>query len=507
MKKQLRPSSGALLDIDSLEIADQYLSVANNVNTRKGFPSRIGGRRIAYPVSAGHAPNDPLHMRNLFLNTFNWWMLFGTNSIFGVEGGTPHDISKVAQQTVAGTSEWVSALLNGIPVFTNGKDPLMFWNGDGAVKAAAVTDWPVGTVCKAVATFRFHVFAMNISSGVGTFENKIMWSAAADPGALPSSWTPLISNEAGSAILADTPGRCVCGVPLHTQLLVYKPTSCYAVEYVGQPPLNIFTVKPTVRSTGALSPHTVIDLDTKHLVMGNDDIVLFDGQSVTSIAENRIKTFLANQIDETNAHNAFIIRDLAKREVWVCVPESGSTFATVAHVWDERRDTWVTRDLHQVRYGTTGFVSDTTVNTTWDADAGTWDVDATVWGGEDTSSTTSVVTSELNTMFIENTADPVSVTGRIARYDMIFDDDTMVKVTSRVWVEGSGPGLVGMQVRLGSRGSTDEDIEWGVFVARQKGGVPYEVTGRYISVEVQQTGVDAWTIDRITVEAQYNGSY
>jgi len=507
MKKQLRPSSGALLDIDSLEIADQYLSVANNVNTRKGFPSRIGGRRIAYPVSAGHAPNDPLHLRNLFLNTFNWWMMFGTNTIYGVEGGTPHNISKVGQQTVAGTSEWVSTLLNGIPVFTNGKDPLLFWNGDGAVAAAAVTDWPVGMVCKAVAAFRFHLFAMNISSGGGTFENKIMWSAAADPGALPSSWTPLISNEAGSAILADTPGRCICGVPLQTQLLVYKPTSCYAVEYAGQPPLNIFTVRPTVRSTGALSPHTVIDLDTKHLVMGNDDIVLFDGQTVTSIAENRIKTFLANQIDETNAHNAFIIRDLAKREVWVCVPESGSTFATVAHIWDERRDTWVTRDLNQVRYGTTGFVSDTTVNTTWDADAGAWDADASVWGGEDTSSTTSVVTAELNTTYMENTSDLVSVTGRIARYDLAFDDDTQVKTTKRVWVEGSGAGLVGMQVRLGSRGSTDEDITWGVFVTRQKGGVPYEVTGRYISVEVKQTGTDLWTVDRITVEAEYNGTY
>jgi hypothetical protein len=506
MKKILRPTNGAILDIDSLEIADQYLSVANNVNTRKGFPSRIGGRRIAYPVSAGHAPNDPLHLRNLFLNTFNWWMLFGTNTIYGVEGNTPHNITKTAQQTVAGTFEWVSALLNGIPVFTNGKDPLLFWNGDGAVLAAAVTGWPVGTVCKAVAAFRFHVFALNIQDGTGTFENKIMWSSAADPGALPDSWTPDITNEAGSAILADTPGRCVCGVPLQTQLLVYKPTSCYAVEYAGQPPLNIFTVRPLVRSTGALSPHCVVDLDTKHLVMGNDDIVLFDGQQVQSIADNRVKRFIANQIDETNAHNAFIIRDLSQREVWVCVPESGSTFATVAHVWDERRDTWVTRDLNQVRYGTTGFVSDTTINATWDATALLWDADANVWGGDDTSSTTSVVTVEPSTMFIENTANLVSVFGRVARYDMAFDDDTMVKVTKRVWVEGSG-NIEGMLVRLGSRASTEDDIAWGLLVPRQAGGTPYEVTGRYISVEVNQTGTAAWTVTRITVEAAYNGSF
>jgi hypothetical protein len=435
-------------------------------------------------------------------------MLFGTTTIYGVEGGSSHNITWPGQSPVVDTFEWSSALLNGIPVFTNGKDPLLFWNGDGAMAAATVPGWPVGTVCKAVAAFRFHVFALNIQNGSGTFENMIIWSDAAEPGALPASWTPGVANEAGSAILADTPGRCVGALPLQTQLLVYKPTSCYAVEYVGQPPLNIFTVRPTVRSTGLLSPHCLLDFGTQHLVMGNDDIVLFNGTNEPqSIAENRIKRFLASQIDETNANNAFMIRDISNREVWVCVPESGSTFATVAHIWDERRNTWVTRDLHQVRYGTIGFVADSTVDNTWNADADTWDSDLSVWGGDDTNSKTRVVLSEPSVLYVEDTADPVSVTGRIARYDLTFDDDTMVKVTSRVWVEGSGPGLLGMIFRLGSRADTEDDIAWGVFVTRQAGGTPYEVVGRYISIEIQQTGTDAWTVDRITIEADYNGSY
>lgn len=507
MKKTLRPSGGHILDIDSLQIADQFLSSAKNVNTRKGFPSRVGGRRVAYPVSAGGLPNDALHLRNVFLNTFNWWMSFGGSNIYAIQGGLSNNISRAAQAVVTNTFEWSSALLNGIPVFTNGKDPLSFWNGDGAVVANTVTGWPVGTVCKAVAAFRFHVFAMNISNASGTFENQLIWSDAAAPGALPASWAPAIGNEAGSAILADTPGRIVCGVPLQTQLMVYKPSSCYAVEYVGQPPLNIFTVRPTVRSTGALSPHCVLDWDTQHLVMGNDDIVMFDGLRVQSIAENRIKRFLATQIDETNAANAFMVRDISKREVWVCVPESGNTFATVAHIWDERRDTWVTRDLNQVRYGTTGFVKDTVVNNTWDADAAAWDSDLSPWGGDDTNSTTRIVLAEPSKMFVEDTPDLVSVAGSLARYDMSFDDDTLVKVTERVWIEGAGAGLAGMQFRLGSRASTDANIVWGPFATRQAGGTPYEVTGRYISLEIKQTGTDPWTVGRITIEANYNGSY
>lgn len=508
MRKVLRPSGGHILDIDAFEVADQFLTLANNVNTRKGYPSRIGGRRIAYPVNAGAAPNDPLHLLNIALNDFNWWMHFGADTIYGVEAGNMHDISYSGQQTVANTYEWVTALLNGIPVFTNGKDPLLYWDGDGGNAAAAVPDWPVGQVCKAVATFRFHVFAMNIDNSGGVFENLIVWSDAAEPGTLPASWTPAASNEAGSAILADTPGRCICGVPLGTQLMIYKPTSMYAMEYIGQQPDNIFSARPIVRSTGALSPHCVIEMG-RHLVVGNDDIVLTDGVNTVSIAENRIKTFLANQIDETNQQNAFVVRDINKREVWVCVPEAGNTFATVAHVWDERRDTWTTRSLNQVRHGTTGIVSDADVDTSWDSDSETWDSDSSVWNSSAVQGKTRVVIAEPNQIYVEDTSDLVSVTGRLIKQDLTFGDDTLSKVTSRVWIEGSGRGLTGMQFRLGARASTDEDspIAWGPYVTRKAGGTPYEVSGRYISIEIVQTGTVEWTVDRISIEAEFNGAY
>lgn len=503
MKKEIRPIGGHILDIDSMEIADTLLSLAHNVNTRKGFPSRQGGRRTCY----GAAPTDPRHLLNLFLNTFNWWMVFGTNKVYGVRAGVANDITPTVITAIANTFEWSSTLLNGIPVYTNGKDAAGFWNGNGATLCAPLTGWPVGQVCKAVVAFRFHIFALNVTNGGGAFENMVVWSDAAAPGALPTTWTPAASNEAGSTILADTPGRVVCGKPFSNQLFLYKPTSIYSAEYAGQQPTNIFTFRPVSRNVGTLSPHCVVDLDTQHFVVGNDDVVLFDGVRVQSIADNRIKKYLAGQVDDTNALNSFVIRDLSKREVWVCVPESGNTFATVAHVYDERRDTWTTRDMFQTRYGTTGLVQDAVVNDTWDADATTWDSDATAWDGGITNTKFQVVTAQVNQLYLEDTADLVAVLGRVAKYDMVFDDDTQLKLTSRVWVEGSGAGLVGMLVRLGARNSTDTAITWGPFVARASGGVPYEVNGRLISVEINQSTTDAWTVDRIQIEAVYNGPY
>jgi hypothetical protein len=377
----------------------------------------------------------------------------------------------------------------------------------GASIATPLANWPVGQVAKAVVSFRFHVFALNITNGSGTFDNMVVWSDATAPGAIPTVWAPSSSNEAGSAILADTPGRIITGRPLGNQLFLYKPSSIYLTEYVGQQPTNIFSLRPVNRNVGPLSTHCVVDLDTQHFIVGNEDVVLFDGVRVQSIADGRIKRYLASQIDDTNALNCFVVRDLSKREVWVCVPESGNTFATVAHVYDERRDDWTTRDLFQARYGTTGLVTDTAVNNTWDAGALTWDGDAAGWDGGVTASKQQVVIAQASQLYVEDTSDLTAVLGRVARYDLVFDDDQMLKLTTRVWVEGSGAGLVGMQVRLGARNSTDQNIKWGPFVARAAGGVGYEVGGRYISIEVNQSTTDAWTIDKLTIEAVYNGSY
>lgn len=508
--KTIRPSGGHILDIDPSEIAEQFLSLAKNVHTRKGFPSRVGGRRIAYPG----VPNDPLHLLNLELNTFNWWMLFGGNNIKAVEGTNFYDITFAGMQAVTDPYQWSATLLNGIPVFSNSKDVLLYWDGNGGNDALAIPGFPAATSAKFVVAFRFHLFALNIDGALpgaipGVYDNAIMWSDATDPGALPTIWTPGAGNEAGSAFLADTKGRCICGVPLNSQLMIYKNEAVYPVEYAGQQPDNIFTVRPANRSLGTLGPHTVVDLGDKHLVVGNDDVCLFDGINVKSIAENRVKTFLANSIDETYAQNSFVVRDLNKRETWVCVPEAGSRYATIAHIWDERRDTWVVRALNNVRHAVVGFVTDTVINSTWDADSQVWDADLSAWNEGSTGSITKVTVSEPNTLYVEDTTDVVAVTAIIAKYDLNFDDDAQSKLIKGVWIRGTGLGFSNVEFRLGSRGDTNNSITWQAWQPARNDGqltIP-EIDGRYVSIEIRTTGADLWTINRIIFDWKYNGPY
>lgn len=508
MPKQLhtlRPSGGHILDIDPAEIGDQFLTLARNVNTRKGFPSRRGSRRQCYPGLS----NDPYHILNLQLNSFNWWMLFGTNNIWAVEGSNFYDISFAGMQTITDPNEWSATLLNGIPVFSNGKDVLLYWDGNGGTDALSVPGFPAATSVKYVVAFRFHLFGLDVDGPAGHFDNQIIWSDATDPGALPTTWTPGPSNEAGSAILADTRGRLITGVPLNSQLMVYKKEAVYPVEYAGQQPDNIFTVRPANRSLGALGPHTVVDLGDRHLVVGNDDVCLFDGVNVKSIADNRVKTFIANSIDATYAENTFVVRDLNKRETWVCIPESGSRFATVAHIWDERRDTWVTRDLISVRHSTVGFATDSTPSSVWNSDAQPWDADLSSWNDDAAGAITRVVSAQESALWLEDVSDAEIVTGLIAKYDMHFGDDTQFKIINGVWIRGTGLDFANTEFRLGSRPDTNSSVTWQGWQPIRNDGqltIP-EIDGRYISIEVRCTSTAIWTIDRIAFEYKLNGPY
>ena len=503
MKKSLRPISGHILDISSMELSDQVLSLARNVHMRAGFPSRVRGRRVAYAGTP-----DAYHLLNFSLNSFNWWLVFGTSTIKAVETSNITDISIVAQTAIGNPYEWASTLLNGIPVFTNGKDAPHYWTGDALDDAIPLPGWPANTICKYIVAFRFHLFALDIDSPTGIFNNLILWSDATEPGAIPQTWTPAADNEAGSAFLADSPGRCVSGAPLGTQLMVYKPTSFHAIEYAGQQPDNIFVVRPVVRSTGLVSPHALKTIGTEQAVVGNDDVVLTDGLRTRSIADNRIKQALKNSIDETNKQNVFTIYDDHARELWVCVPESGSQFATIAHVWDQSRDNWVTRDLHATRYGTTGLVDDTAPSQLWDDDASTWDTDLSVWNETQTGLTPKVVVSDSDALYVEDVPESTIVDAILQRLDLAFDDESQIKVTTRVYIEGYGAGLETLFFRLGSRDSVDASILWGPYVQRQPGGREYEVSGRFISIEVtNNTSPEIWTVTRISIEAEYDGEF
>jgi len=55
-----------------------------------------------------------------------------------------------------------------------------------------------------------------------------------------------------------------------------------------------------------------------------------------------------------------------EKEIWVCVPESGATYATIALVWNWTNGNIGIRELDEVPFGAAGVIASN------DTDSGVW---------------------------------------------------------------------------------------------------------------------------------------
>jgi hypothetical protein len=490
-------------DTPTPEVGPQFYTSGANVLFRNGFATRVGGSRMAYAASAV----DPiLHVRNVRLGGNNYWVVAGEALTYAIGSGGETNITISGGLTsVSNPYEWASALLNGVPIFTNGADLLMYWDGNTANDFLALPDWPATTSCKSVATFKYHVFALDIDGPGGHFESQVKWSDAAEPGTVPASWTPAADNEAGDVELSDTPGPALLARTLAGSLLIYKRSAIYQADYVGG--TNIFSFRRALNNVGALTRRAVAELNGQHLVVTDGDIVLTDGVNVKSIGEARQKQFLFTNLDQDNYQNLFVAHYRSKGETWICFPESGSQFCTKALVYDSAHDAFGIRDLDEVAAADLGIVDDEAPSPAWDSDADAWDSDAEPWNASGfAAALDSFVTVAGNELTQHDSADAVELVANVGKYDLTFDEPERIKFVKRIHIRAS-QGFGTLLARVGGRMTPTDAITWSDEIALTE---PEQIAnvvalGRYISVELRSIGSDVWQVSGIELEAELRG--
>jgi hypothetical protein len=430
------------------------------------------------------------------------------DEIHALETSNVSDLTGVPLSSVTSPFQWASTLLNGIPCATNGLDAPRYWPGSVATPFADLPGWPASTSCKSLVAFQFHLVALDIDGPSGHFENQVKWSDAAEPGAVPATWTPAADNEAGDAILADKQGPNLVALPLRGSLVIYKRNSIYTMDYVGGN--DVFSFRQVISARGALTRHAVADLsDGRHFVVGDGDIFVTDLVSTQSIAQDRVKRFLFDQLDQDSYQNLFVIYHRGKNEVWTCFPEQGAQVCTLALVYDVAHDSWGVRELADVACAAIGIVNDTAPSETWDAATYLWsDPDATrLWNQANFSlAVESIVTGSGTTMKQHDTSDATSVAASLSRYDLTFDQPERVKFVKRVHVRAS-TGYGTLYVRVGARMTPSDTISWSSeYTLTEPNQVVHTFTqGRYISVEIRSDGDSVWQISGIELEAEVRG--
>lgn len=359
------------------------------------------------------------HMLPFSVGNVHFWNEAGISAGAGAmcltDGTAGRDVTPAVTPLIANGDQWTGGTLNSVPLLCNGQanvpwylpepenlgiwTPLPFTITPGDPPTVDET-WATKNITAAVLRpFKNFMFALSISRDAGFFPHLLMWSDAADPGAVPrwQDWESLDpTNLGGEVSIGEGTGGLVDAVPLHDLLMIYKEDSIWTADLVGG--IDVFRFRKAITSIGALSTNCVAPFKRGHVVLGDGDVILHNGTSAESIVADRMRRYLFRVIDSDNFRNSFVTIDYEHQEVWVCFPLEGATYPNVAIVWNWRHNTWVVRDLPDFTFSIAIGLDNFGIaleSDAWGADANEPDIEGdptsdpevpyipAVWGGDD----------------------------------------------------------------------------------------------------------------------------
>lgn len=503
---RIAPRHGFNGDLPAHEVPPEFYTGVTNVNFRDGYPQRILGSRAAYSTALGVAsPSQILHAQNCEVSETNYWLIFEADgTAWALEGSNATQIDNALLQATSQPFVHSSALLNGLPIYSNGSDEPVYWAGANLV---TLPDWAATESCQFITVFKYHIFALNIDGPGGTFPSLLRWSDAAEPGTVPASWTPAADNEAGDVELSDSSGGLVCAYPMRDSLIIYKRDAMYQAQYVGGNQKYVF--RKLMTASGALCAKSVCDVNGQHFVVSDGDILLTDGTNRRSVGESRVKDHLFNNLDQDNFRNLFCTYNPGRDEVIIGYPEAGSQFCTKALVYDMNTDSFGERDLADVVFAPVGFVNDDTVSNTWADRSDTWAAAVDAWGSSNIEAARgSLVYVGAATLEQQDTIDAVAEAASLRKHSMDFGEPERLKFVRKVHVRAaanSGDLLVRVGGQMTPNGSTTWSNEVTLSSPDQVANI--SALGRYISIEVRTIGSDVWKVTGFDLEFEKRGYY
>lgn len=504
---------GAGLNLDGFphELAPTEWSGGENIRFRDGYAeksqgdARVHGTLLAAPY--GLFPTQGIMGR--------YWVYAGLTKLVAVQNDVHTDITRASgAYTGADTNRWNGGVLSGVLVVNNGKDVPQFWGGNPATKAADLTAWPATLRAKIIRPFRNFVFALSTIDNGTALPYCVRWSHPADPGTIPTSYDIADpTKDAGQFDLADTDDRIVDGVPLGQAMIVYKENSIWQLDYLGSP--QIWGSKPVDKTVGALGQDCVVSHPGGHAILTQGDVVNFDGSTVRSIADGKVRRWLFDNLNADTYQRCFAVANFRRNEAWFCIPRTGSNWPDTALIWNWKDGTWGIRDMAQASTAAAGTIVYDLGNA-WSSDQDPWDADDTAWNQYEYTQATPrvIVASAVNSTLVlldsGKTFEGTPMVSRVEKTGMSFDAPEQIKCCMGVRPRVDAQKGTTISVYVGSQDDLEDPIDWTDAIPFTVGTdlqADCEVSGRYLAVRFESTGIVSWRLKQFDMDVTVLGGY
>jgi hypothetical protein len=499
---------GVNFDAQPEEIELGVASGGKNVRYRAGFAERFRGLQSVYTTPT----ITPYHITHYTVGTTRYVVYTGLEKTFVDDGTTQTEITN-GNRTGAQDDRWTGFVFNGVYIQNNGVDVPQYWGGSGTL--TNLTAWPAGYKVGFMRPYGNIIVAGDVTRGGVRERGTFLWSHTADPGTIPTSWDIAdATKDAGDQPLAETNGTLIDGMALNDIFVIYKDDALHYAQRVASS--QIFRFGRLPGDTGVIARGCVVSTPAGHVYLApNFDVLIHQGQGLSSILDGRMKTWLASNINSAQAQRSFLAYNPSTSEVLVCFPSGASTVCDKALVWNHKDNTFAVRDLPNATYGSTGLTTVSASADTWSAATGTWATDTAAWGdGGSVSGTQKLLftTTAPSILLFDSSEQDAgsSFTATYERVGMHFDAPTQVKLVRGVRPKIDAAQGTVVKVQIGAAMLPDQSPTWSDAVDFTV-GTDIEAhsfaSGRFISLRFYTTGDTHWRIRSCELDIVAQGGY
>jgi hypothetical protein len=313
----------------------------------------------------------------------------GLTSVYTTNNNTHYDLTRatlsgtVQPYSTDATALWTGGVLGGLLFLNNGVDvPQIQLTPTASCRLSDLPNWPttITTRANVLRSYRDYLVALDVTKGTTRYRQMVKWSASADPLTAPHTWDESDTTaDAGETSLSETNGSNIDCLPLRDVNIIYKDDAVYGMQFIGG--AFIFRFYQIFSGVGILAKRCVAAFENYHCFVGNDlDIYVHDGNSIRSIAQDKWRRWLRENVDGSRYERMYVVANPVTTEIWICIPTGEDEYASKALLWNWRKDTWGVRDLPNTSSGVVAGIESSDYVLTWNTVTSTWDSINTTWG-------------------------------------------------------------------------------------------------------------------------------
>ena len=515
---------GATPDVPDHRLPPEAWTTVQNV----GFEDGYAYRQLGESQVEGTASVSPHYVFPGPNTTASYWVYTDLASVYSVAGGVHTDITR-SGGIYTGTlnDKWTGGWLNGVLVLNNGvNDPQQWSPISPGTQLSVLSNWPTNTKAKVIRVFQEFVLALDITESSNRLPTTIWWSHPADPGTVPDSWDINDATKlAGRRPVGGTAGFLVDAAPVGDSLMVWKEDSVHRFDRVAS---NQVFSRRRVSNTGLMAIGCAQEFSRgQQVALTIDaDVVVTDGQQVTSITNRRIRKYLESFISGADRDKCFVVSDMKSTQVFICYPKEGSVYCNEAAVWNWSENVWSFQEITETLDIKSGIYDETAPSTTWDSDTETWDSDTTSWNERAYVATSQrmigayPLVGQLREFHRGQKLGTTAYTSKLERTGLAIVgmdrqgapvvDTTSVKQVTELYPIIDSVNSMDMQVSVGAQDNPNGAITWDGpydFDPLVDEKIDCFAEGRYIAVRFESSSEVNWKMEGYGMKVDRVGEY